>query len=90
MTQKNLDMILDEANSKSGHSSFESGTSRNGKNGTLNLDGHFNEAQFRAMENFRRRIYDAWSVLVAAGIIEKTDNKLFRYNSRILEGKAEK
>jgi len=40
-----------------------------GKNGTLNLNGELSKDQFRAVENYRRRIYDAWSVICASGII---------------------
>ena len=44
-------------------------------------------AQIRAVDNYRRRIYDAWSVLRAANIIEKdADPKRFRYNREVLEG----
>ena len=57
-----------------------------GKNGTINMDGTLNEHQFRAIENYRRRIYDAWSVLRASNIIVKVDSKHFRYNCDVLEG----
>lgn len=39
----------------------------------------------RALENYRRRIYDAWSVLRAANIIEPSDRKRFRYNREVLD-----
>jgi len=39
------------------------------------------------LKNYERRIYDAFSVLRAAGIISKVDGaKLFYYNSHVLEG----
>ena len=60
-----------------------------GKNGTINMDGTLNEHQFRAIENYRRRIYDAWSVLRASNIIVKVDSKHFRYNCDVLEGAQE-
>ena len=66
--------------------SFDSAVGK-GKNGTVNSNGELNEAQFRALENYRRRIYDSWSVLRASNIIEKVDSKHFRYNTSILEPK---
>ena len=48
---------------------FDRGLANRGKNGTNNCKGRLSEYQFRAIENFRRRIYDAWSVLRATGII---------------------
>ena len=47
------------------------------------------ENNIRALENYKRRIYDAWSVLRAAQIIVKVDKKHFKYNSYILEGGPE-
>ena len=43
-------------------------------------------AQTRAVENYRRRIYDSWSVLRAAQIIIPVDTKRYAYNSRVIEG----
>lgn len=51
-----------------------------GKNGTVNRNGELSGPQFRAIENYRRRIYDAWSVLRASGIIEKVDSRHFQFN----------
>ena len=39
----------------------------------------------RALDNYKRRIYDAWSVLRAANIIEASGDKKFRYNRDVLE-----
>lgn len=40
----------------------------------------------KAIDNYRRRIYDSWSVLQAARIIVRTEEKrLFVYNHDILE-----
>lgn len=40
----------------------------------------------KAVDNYRRRIYDSWSVLQAARIIVRTEEKrLFVYNREILE-----
>ena len=57
-----------------------------GKNGTINVNGVLSEQQFRGIENYRRRIYDTWSVLRASNIIEKVGHKHYSYNSLILEG----
>ena len=41
----------------------------------------------RAIENYRRRIYDAWSVLNAANILQKASSKStkqFKYNRFVL------
>ena len=47
---------------------------------------------YRAVENYRRRIYDAWSVLNAVKIIEKTPQgqKKFRYNREVLDDRKNK
>ena len=47
---------------------------------------------YRAVENYRRRIYDAWSVLNAVKVIEKAPqgSKKFNYNREVLNDVANK
>ena len=47
---------------------------------------------YRAVENYRRRIYDAWSVLNAVKVIEKAPqgSKKFIYNREVLNDVANK
>ena len=54
----------------------------------LPKEAELNEVQARAVEYYRRRIYDSWSVLRASKVIVKADSKRFRYNSEILEPRA--
>lgn len=84
MKYKEVSDYLVEANylavlSKAGHRGNPSTSSnaknhvKKGKNGTLNLDGELEDWQFKAIETFRRRIYDSWMVLKAAKVIQKID-----------------
>ena len=79
MTESNYQSIIDEAERRSPDLSFESAAQR----GITSLSSDTKE---RALENYRRRIYDAWSVLRAANIIEQSDSKRFKYNKQVLEG----
>ena len=85
VTQANYQAILEEADRRSPDLSFDSAHTK-GKNGTVNENGELTDSQFRAVENYRRRIYDSWSVLRAANIISKVDRKRFKYNRSVLEG----
>ena len=91
VTAANYDAILAEVAGRGGSAQYSANEHGHfkGKNGTVNVNGALNEAQFKAIENYRRRIYDAWSVLRASNIIEKTDSKHFRYNEQVLEGAQE-
>ena len=90
VTAKNWDVITAVAEKRQPDPdlSFDQSTTiQKGKNGTINSNGALTEAQFRALENYRRRIYDSWSVLRAANIIEKVDSRFYKYNRSILEPK---
>ena len=80
VTDRNYDGILSEVDKRTGDISMEA----------YMADGRVSEdmqmAQTRAIENYRRRIYDSWSVLRAAGIITPYDSKRFQYNSCVIEG----
>ncbi len=90
VTAKNWDIITAVAEKRHPDPDLsfdQSATIQKGKNGTINSNGALTEAQFRALENYRRRIYDSWSVLRAANIIEKVDARHYKYNWSILEPK---
>ena len=84
---KNYAKILEEASRRSPDLSFESAITKAKCNLQQNLpkEAELNEVQARAVEYYRRRIYDSWSVLRASKVIIKADSKRFRYNSEILE-----
>ena len=85
MTRDNYADILAEAERRAPRNGKRSKNIYKGKNGTINVNGELSENQFRAIENYRRRIYDAWSVLRASNIIVKVGKDYFRYNSDVLE-----
>lgn len=62
MTENNYQSIVEEVERRSPDLSFESAALKNQES--------YSETKERALENYRRRIYDAWSVLRAANIIE--------------------
>ena len=86
VTNANLEDILSEVQRRCPTQAAHEASSctKKGKNGTVNVNGELSEPQFRAIENFRRRIYDAWSVLRASGIIEKVDERHFQFNKEFL------
>ena len=99
MTEANYESIVDEVLQQS---NFESGkhsssymarqeTIMASTGSTMTRESRKHEQQMhRAIENYRRRIYDAWSVLNAAQIIVKTDgSKQYKYNRDVLEQKNE-
>lgn len=71
VTQKNYQSIIDECEKRSPDLSFESAITKP-KDALLEVPEQ-NDAHARAIENYRRRIYDAWSVLRATNIIVKAD-----------------
>ena len=88
VTERNYGSILEEAGKRSPDLSFDSAITKCNKSSRKAppKEAELNEVQARAVENYRRRIYDSWSVLRASNIIVKVDSKRFRYNSEILEG----
>ena len=87
VTAKNWGAIQAEAEKRNSYTSNdETVYCGKGKNGTANQNGTLNEAQFRASENYRRRIYDALAVLRASSIIVpiEKDSRYFVYNQRAL------
>ena len=86
----NYAKILEEASRRSPDLSFESAITKAKASVQQNLpkEAELNEVQARAVEYYRRRIYDSWSVLRASKVIIKADSKRFRYNSEILEPSA--
>ena len=85
VTRANYNDILAEAERRAPRTGKRVKNIFKGKNGTINVNGELTENQFRAIENYRRRIYDAWSVLRASNIIEKVGKDYFRYNRDVLE-----
>jgi len=82
VTERNYDQILEEVNQRSVDMTFDSATPKPKFSQDMQ---DLNEIQAKAVDNYRRRIYDAWSVLRAANIIAETDSKHFRYNKHVLE-----
>ena len=82
VTERNYDQIIKEVSD----CTFEDSI-RYGGNQDMYIQ-ELTEAQTKAVENYRRRIYDAWSVLRALNIIAPTnaDPRLFQYNNSVLEG----
>lgn len=77
--------ILDEVDKRTGDESHDSASS--GLFASRD-PADLTEAQTRAVENYRRRIYDAWSVLRAGNIIVQTETKRYIYNYEVLESAA--
>ena len=86
MTQKNLPKILEEADKRSPDMSYYSAGINNK---AYVMGNNLTASQAKAVQNYQRRIYDAWSVLRATNVLEKVGKKTFRYNSRVLEGGQE-
>ena len=83
VVERNYAAILEEVTPADDQQNDDSEASKNPSYG-----GELNEKQYRAVENYRRRIYDAWSVLRASNIIVQSDAKHYRYNCNVLEGAA--
>ena len=71
VTEKNYQSIIDEADRRSPDLSFDSAITST-KITSLNAT-EINDTHARAIDNYKRRIYDAWSVLRATSIIVKAD-----------------
>lgn len=72
VTAKNYQSIIDECEKRSPDLSFDSAITKP-KDGGIASSAELGEVHARAIENYRRRIYDAWSVLRATNIIVKAD-----------------
>ena len=86
VTDRNYEAILAEVDRRNPEDGNDESITSNKAFSPSIKEGELNEQQFRAVENYRRRIYDAWSVLRASNIIVQTDSKRYRYNSNVLEG----
>lgn len=71
VTQKNYQSIIDECDKRSPDLSFDSAITK--PKDALVEGAELGDVHARAIENYRRRIYDAWSVLRATNIIVKAD-----------------
>ena len=93
MTEQNYESIVDEAlqachkGSLNRQDSGATGTTQSTLDRDYAMQEHY---AYRAVENYRRRIYDAWSVLNAVKVIEKTNQgqKQFKYNRQVLDDRA--
>ena len=86
---RNYQAILEEVDQRATPDlTFESASCRGGARPGSDDSSELSDNQARAVENYRRRIYDVWSVLRAAHIIVQTDAKHFRYNHHVLESSA--
>lgn len=72
VTEKNYQSIIDECDKRSPDLSFDSAITKP-KDTLVRESVELSEGHARAIENYRRRIYDAWSVLRATNIIVKAD-----------------
>ena len=72
VTEKNYQSILDEADRRSPDLSFDSAVTK-AKAGSEGEKKELSESHAKAIENYKRRIYDSWSVLRATRIIVKAD-----------------
>ena len=70
VTEKNYQSIIDECDKRSPDLSFDSATTKP-KNAAQEVE--LSQVHERAIENYKRRIYDSWSVLRATNIIVKAD-----------------
>ena len=87
VTEKNYQSIIEECDKRSPDLSFDSAVTKP-KDAPAEIS-ELSDIHARAVENYRRRIYDAWSVLRATSIIVKADQKRYRYNSNVLESSGD-
>ena len=86
VTERNYHNILEFAGRRSPDLSFDSAVTKSKSDlKSLPEEADLNQLQARALDNYRRRIYDSWSVLRASNIIVRADARRFRYNREILE-----
>ena len=86
VTERNYHSILEFAGRRSPDLSFDSAVTKSKSDlKSLPEEADLNQLQARALDNYRRRIYDSWSVLRASNIIVRADARRFRYNREILE-----
>ena len=96
MTEANYESIVDEVINQSKFESDMSSSNKMDRQMNMSSTGSTSTREsskleketLRAVANYQRRIYDAWSVLNAAQIIMKTGgSKQYKYNKDVLEAK---